>query len=138
MTKINLLRRKANLSQKKTAEICGVTIKTIRNWESGKTKTPISAIKLIGIFSGKLDFVDKTWENFYFDGECIISKNGNHLYPFEIDTLPWLYKLAKIQRFKICKIAENPKQKLKVNYKEDYINEPLSLTEKGERIEKIR
>ena len=60
-----LARGRAVLSRAATAAFLGVTERTIRNWEEGRSKIPYAAFKLLRCYSG-FELPHPSWEGFSF------------------------------------------------------------------------
>lgn len=55
---IKKFRERKNLTQKQLAEVCGVTLRTVQNWEAGKT-IPDNIVKLIQTLNGKDEMISQ-------------------------------------------------------------------------------
>lgn len=80
---IKKFRERKNLTQKQLAEVCGVTLRTVQNWEAGKT-IPDNIVKLLQSLSDKHETISPSLFGCGGDGETINSSveqtvrgNGN-------------------------------------------------------------
>lgn len=78
-------RLSAALSRKSAAELLGVSVKTVGNWEAGRTAIPYSAFKLLRILGGYA-LPGKDWAGFYLRGDTLWSPEGK---AFAVCDLAW-------------------------------------------------
>lgn len=69
---IKKFRERKSLTQRQLAEVCGVTLRTVQNWEAGKT-IPDNIVKLLQSLSGKDEIVSSSIFGCEGDGETINS-----------------------------------------------------------------
>lgn len=69
---IKKFRERKSLTQKQLAEICGVTLRTVQNWEAGKT-IPDNIVKLLQSLSDKHETISQSLFGCRGDGETINS-----------------------------------------------------------------
>lgn len=69
---IKKFRERKNLTQKQLAEVCGVTLRTVQNWEAGKT-IPDNIVKLLQTLNGKDEIISQSLFGCGGDGETINS-----------------------------------------------------------------
>lgn len=75
MSDFYLLYRKAHFYQDTLADYLGVSIKTIRRWES-INKPPAAVTKLLQLLANDLSHLGKEWSGFRFiDGELVSPEN---------------------------------------------------------------
>lgn len=88
------------LTRKQCSELFSVTEKTIYNWE--KKSPPPYADKFLMLYEGRLDFFGKAWKGYRIMPECLISPDGDHVYPGEVGAIKHLYKASGINRTHLC------------------------------------
>lgn len=76
-------RLKAGLTRERAADLLGVTGKTLRNWEAGRTSIPYSAFKLLRILGGYA-LPGPAWEGFYLRGDTIWSPEGKAFQSYDL------------------------------------------------------
>lgn len=69
---IKKIRERKNLTQKQLAEIRGVTLRTVQNWEAGKT-IPDNIVKLLQTLNGKDEMISQSLFGCGGDGKTINS-----------------------------------------------------------------
>lgn len=67
-----LARGRAVLSRAAAGAFLGVTERTIRNWEEGRSKIPYAAFKLLRCYSG-FELPHPSWEGFSFHQDTLWS-----------------------------------------------------------------
>ncbi len=113
MADVKKIRTKYNLTQQELADKCGVTLRTVQNWERGKT-IPESALKLLQKMFGDYESVSP-------------SEEGVNLTPQDIATLG-------TERF----LDVILKQQKIMNRQLDVLESQLdALNKRDERIERI-
>ena len=75
---IKKFRERKNLTQKQLAEVCGVTLRTVQNWEAGKT-IPDNIVKLLQTLNGKDEMISQSLFGCGGDGETINSPVEQHV-----------------------------------------------------------
>lgn len=83
--KFRMERLKARMTRRDAARVLGVTLKTIRNWEAGRSRVPYSAFKLLRILGGYA-LPGQAWRGFYLRGDTIWSPEGRS---FQAADLAW-------------------------------------------------
>jgi len=91
-------RMKARLSVLDCARLFEVNQRTVKNWQSGKTKPPKAVFLYLGIYCGQLDFLGPAWSGFWLDVECIVTPEGEPISAGEIRGAPWAYQALGIKR----------------------------------------
>lgn len=90
------------------AEFCGVTEKSVRNWE--KSGAPVTAIRLMGLLNGDLSNMGgKEWRGVWLEPDCISISKTDFVYPCEIGAIRYLYQAAGLERHKIVTIRQKSK-----------------------------
>lgn len=88
-------RRIARLSKDQTADLCGVSPRTITSWE--KHKAPIYAVNLVNLLSGFP--TGEHWQEWRFYDGLLWSPEGVSFTPFEIRAIPYHHALiAELKR----------------------------------------
>lgn len=90
----------AGYSIKDCAQVFKVTVQTVKKWDKGKRKPPEAVLICLQLFSGRLDHLGKHWRGFRILPDCIEADNGNFIWHYEINALPYLYNALEIQRYK--------------------------------------
>jgi DNA-binding XRE family transcriptional regulator len=75
-----------------------VSKRTVKNWESGKTKPPQAVLICLQLFAGRLDFLGKEWKGFRITPECIESPEGDFVRAWEIRALRYAMHALDIMR----------------------------------------
>ncbi len=75
---IKKFRERNGLTQKQLAEICGVTLRTVQNWEAGKT-IPDNIVKLLKTIASKGEMVSSSLFGCNGDGDAINSPVEQHV-----------------------------------------------------------
>lgn len=88
-------RRAACLTQQQAAELLHVNLRTIKNWESGRSQIPYSAFKLLRIL-GRHELPGDQWQDWLMQGGAIYSPGGRR---FEMHDLLYLANYLAMARF---------------------------------------
>lgn len=91
-------RIKARLSILDCARLFDVNPRTVKNWQSGKTKPPKAVFLYLAIYCGQLDFLGPSWSGFWLDVDCIVTPEGEPISAGEIRGAPWAYQALGIKR----------------------------------------
>ncbi len=83
-------------SDDELASFFNVTVKTVRNWQ--KKEAPFSVICCLELMSGRLDLLGSEWKGFRLTKDAIFSPEGDHLFPYEVRALKYLYSSSGIER----------------------------------------
>jgi len=88
-------RMTAGLTQKQAAEYIGVSVRSIRNWETGVNRIPYPAFKLVRMRARAIVHVEG-WEGWRFarDG-ALVTPEGYSFQPWEIQNLRLVVGLAR-------------------------------------------
>lgn len=93
-------------SREKVAEFCGVTVKTVKNWE--KHGAPTMTVKLMGLMAGDLSHLGKAWRGIYLEPDCIAMSKIDFIYPCEIPAIRFVYNKAGIDRSQLFERDRRP------------------------------
>ncbi len=97
MTNFTYLRLLAGFPDRKSAaSFCGVSERTVRNWE--KHGAPKAIVKLMTMASSDLSWIDKRWQGFRFYKGTLITDTNYPIYPGDLRAFPYLVQTAKAQR----------------------------------------
>lgn len=93
--RFHLERMVAGLTQKQAAEYLGVSLRTVRNWETGCNRIPYPAFKLVRMRAGAIVHVPG-WEGWRFarDG-ALVTPDGRTFQPWELHNLQLVVSLAR-------------------------------------------
>lgn len=85
----------AGLTQQQAAEYLGVSVRTMRNWESGCNRIPYPAFKLIRMRARSIVHVEG-WDGWRFarDG-ALVTPDGRSFQPWELHNLQLVVSLAR-------------------------------------------
>jgi len=88
-------RMTAGLTQQQAAEYLGVSVRTMRNWETGSNRIPYPAFKLVRMRAGAIVHVEG-WEGWRFarDG-ALVTPDGRTFKPWELQHLRLVVSLAR-------------------------------------------
>ena len=90
-----LARGRAVLTRAAAASFLGVTERTVRNWEEGRTRIPYAAFKLLRCYSG-FELPHPAWEGFTFHRETLWSPDGR---AYRADDLAQLGNVLAMARY---------------------------------------
>ena len=83
-------------NRKSAADFCGVTERTIRNWE--KNGAPEAVIKLMTLASQELSWINDSWKNFRFYQGRLITDRKFPITPEDLRAFPYLLQAANARR----------------------------------------
>ena len=88
-------RKTAGLTQRKAADYLGVSLRTVRNWETGANRVPFPAFKLIRMRAKAIVHVEG-WDGWRFarDG-ALVTPDGRSFQPWELQNLQLVVSLAR-------------------------------------------
>ena len=88
-------RMTAGMTQQQAAEYLGVSVRTMRNWETGCNRIPYPAFKLVRMRAGAIVHVEG-WEGWRFarDG-ALVTPDGRSFQPWELQNLTLVVGLAR-------------------------------------------
>jgi len=111
-------RQFARYSIPECAVTFAVTVRTVKNWESGKIEPPRAVFICLMLFSGRLDFLGKRWHGFRITPECIESPEGDFVRCEEIRALRYAMQALEIDRLRRCRMNtdETPNSYEKVTF----------------------
>ena len=91
----HLERRTAGMTQKEAAAFLGVTVRTIRNWETGAARIPYPDFRLVRMGAGGIVHVSG-WDGWRFgrDG-ALFSPEGRSFQPWELRQLWLVFRMAE-------------------------------------------
>ncbi len=75
------------------ASFCGVTVRTVRNWERGKV--PPYIVKLFQLAGGDLEWVGREWRGFRFHGGRLWTDTNYPVGPGDLRAIPYLWKAVE-------------------------------------------
>ncbi len=70
------------------ASFCGVTVRTVRNWE--RRGAPVYIVKLFQMAGGDLAWVNRDWRGFRFHGKVLYTDGNYPVTPGDLRSLPYL------------------------------------------------
>lgn len=90
------------INQEQAATLCGVTVATIKRWETGRGRIPKAAYELIQYAAaGALPAVAGAgWHGWRFVKGKLTAPNGYQFTAGEVMNMPYLYQLAHIEKKK--------------------------------------
>lgn len=88
-------RMSAGLTQVQAAEYLGVSVRTMRNWETGSNRIPYPAFKLVRMRARAIVHVPG-WDGWRFarDG-ALVTPDGRSFQPWELHNLQLVVSLAR-------------------------------------------
>lgn len=88
-------RKTAGLTQVQAAEYLGVSLRTVRNWETGANRIPFPAFKLVRMRAKAIVHVEG-WDGWRFarDG-ALVTPTGRFFQPWELQNLEMVVGLAR-------------------------------------------
>lgn len=87
--------------------VFAVNKRTVTNWESGKIQPPRAVFICLQLFSGRLDFLGKSWKGFRIMPEYIESADGDFVRAWEIKALRYAMQASNIRRDRRCRMNED-------------------------------
>ena len=94
-SRFHLERMTAGLTQVQAAEYLGVSVRTVRNWETGSNRIPYPAFKLIRMRAGAIVHVPG-WEGWRYDRiGALVTPDGRSFQPWELQNLQLVVSLAR-------------------------------------------
>lgn len=79
------LRLSCLLNQRACATFLGVALRTVRNWDRGRTRVPWAAVRLMRLYRvGELDSISAAWTGWLLRGERLISPGGREFRPHQM------------------------------------------------------
>jgi transcriptional regulator with XRE-family HTH domain len=88
------LRLLNNLTINQTASLLRVTSRTIALWESGSTRIPYAAFKLLRCL-GNGEIVDDAWKGWVIKGDTLWSPTGRAFRVYELTYLSHYFTMAR-------------------------------------------
>lgn len=87
------LRLKVGLSQAAAADLCGVTVRTIRNWDV--KGAPLMAMRLLHMYDRKsCSGIGPDWSGFMFSRGFLVNKRlGLRFSPRGLERIPYLHEV---------------------------------------------
>lgn len=85
----------AGLTQEQAADYLGVSVRTMRNWETGSNRIPYPAFKLIRMRAGAIVHVEG-WDGWRYarDG-ALVTPDGRTFQPWELQQLQLVVSLSR-------------------------------------------
>lgn len=88
-------RKTACMTQRHVAEYLGVSVRTVKNWESGANRIPYPAFKLVRMRARALVHVEG-WEGWRFASDgALVTPTGRSFHPWELEQLQLVVSLAR-------------------------------------------
>lgn len=87
-------RRRAGLTQQAAAEMLDVTLRTIRNWENGKSAIPYAAFRLMRL-AGGYSLLGKGWEGWILQRGVLYSPENRSFQPYELRYIAHYIAMAR-------------------------------------------
>ncbi len=93
--RFHIERMTAGMTQKQAAEYLGVSVRTMRNWETGANRIPYPAFKLVRMRARAIVHVEG-WEGWRFarDG-ALVTPDGRSFQPWELQNLQLVVSLSR-------------------------------------------
>ena len=82
------------MSREVCATALGVEVRTVRNWETGRTRIPYAAFKLLRLLSGG-ELPGAAWEGFFVRGNVLYSPEGKAFTAGELAYLSNVFAMAR-------------------------------------------
>jgi DNA-binding transcriptional regulator YiaG len=88
-------RMTAGMTQKQAAEYLGVSVRSVRNWETGANRIPYPAFKLVRMRARAIVHVEG-WEGWRFDRHgALVTPDGRTFQPWELQNLQLVVSLSR-------------------------------------------
>lgn len=88
------LRLTSCLTQQKVSEILHVTLKTVQNWEKGRSSIPYSAFKLLKVL-GRYELPNDEWQDWTVNKGKLFSPLGRSFMPHELIYISNYFAMAR-------------------------------------------
>jgi hypothetical protein len=85
------------LTQAATADLLRVTVRTIRNWESGAGRVPYPAYKLLRVLRG-LELPGPAWKGWSLSRDALVSPEGHSFHPWDMTWWSLTCAMARLWR----------------------------------------
>lgn len=89
-----MVRRVACLSQKDVSAMLHVNLRTVINWESGRTTIPYAAFKLMRVLS-RYELPGKTWEGWSVRDGALYNPAGRSFQSHELYYISNMFQMAR-------------------------------------------
>lgn len=74
-----------------------VTVKTLSNWETGRSRIPYAAFKLLKVLTG-YELPGDAWERWSLRGDTLFSPDGRSFKAWELMQLVHVFSMARLWR----------------------------------------
>jgi DNA-binding XRE family transcriptional regulator len=91
------LRKQAGMTRREAAQALDVTPRTIQNWETGGSRIPWMAHRMLRILRGYA-LPGKEWEGWTIDGDTLHAPNGRHFTAAELQHIEQVFGMARLWR----------------------------------------
>lgn len=91
----HLARRKAGLTKEMVANMLDIDVRTVRNWENGKTAIPYAAFRLVRMAAG-YSLLNNKWEDWSFYAGKLFSPAGRSFEPHELAYVAHYISMARL------------------------------------------
>ncbi len=91
------IRLLSRLSQSQCAELLHVQVRTLQNWERGRTRVPYSAFKLLKVLA-RFELPHELWDGWSVTGDVLWSPDGRSFRPWELYALRFVFAMARCWR----------------------------------------
>lgn len=88
------LRLMCSLSQQNVSEMLHVTLKTVKNWEKGRSSVPYSAFKLLKVL-GRYELPNDEWQGWTINKDKLYSPAGRSFMPHELLYIRNYFSMAR-------------------------------------------
>lgn len=88
------LRRSAGLTRDAAAEMIGVSLRTVGHWETGQTRIPYAAFKLLRIYRHG-EFLHPAWQGYALIRGKLVTPENHELHPGDLSWLSLLHRRAE-------------------------------------------
>lgn len=106
-----MVRRCALLSREDAACMLAVTVKTLSNWETGRSRIPYAAFKLLKVLTG-YELPGEAWERWSLRGDSLWSPDGRSFKAWELMQLVHVFSEARLWRDVLFPKSNRPTGKI--------------------------
>lgn len=90
-------RHELRLTLSQCAALLRVSVRTLRNWESGQVRIPYAAFKLMRVLRGG-KYLGPHWKDFYVRGDRLVTPEGHEFHAGDLSWLSLCVRQAEMYR----------------------------------------
>ncbi|MFL8090197.1 VC1465 family Xer recombination activation factor [Xanthomonas vasicola] len=118
-------RYRLRLTHLTAAKLLDVSVRTLQNWESGKTRIPHSAFKLVRLLASGKHLEGPAWKDFHVRGDTLITPEG-HTFP-AADLAWWSLLFRQAEAFRTLSREKRQAERAQSTGGSSSMSEPYEL-----------